>query len=493
MAETASAPDVGHSGLTHRETLKIVFGVLLPVFMGAMVQTIVASALPTIGDELGGKSQLSWVVTAYLLTATATVPLFGKISDIHGRRLTLLWALVIFLIGTIACALAPNMLALILARGLQGVGAGGLMSVPVTVLGDIAPPRQRAKYYTYFAAVYISAGALGPALGGFFAQHIHWSMIFWFNLPLGLIALWVTDRLLKKLPRNERPHELDIPGAVLVVLASSSFMFILSAGGSEFAWLSPQILGLAGISAALWVAFVVRLLRFREPLIPLGIIANPVVRASCMAHSFGWGAIVGLNIYLPLYLQAVLGMTPTNSGLALMVFMVMVNAGALVGAQLTSRMTHYKLPAILAQIVCILATIWLALRSADMGTWEFQIVMALIGFGFGPTAPLTTVSIQNAVPKHQLGIAVGAQSFVRGLINAILIAGFGVVALHGLDGIDLAGQSARSAGAALLADRANVADAFRLVFFMAAGCQIIALGALLALEERPLSSGHDRH
>ncbi len=493
MAEAETAPALNPSGLTHRETVKIVAGVLLPVFMGAMTQTIVASALPTIGDELGGKSQLSWVVTAYLLTATASVPLYGKISDIYGRRITLLAAIVIFLAGTIACAISGSMLMLILSRGLQGIGAGGLMSVPVTVLGDVATPRQRAKYYTYFAASYITAGAVGPLLGGLFAQYIHWSAIFWFNLPLGVFAFALCERLLRRLPRNERRHELDILGAVLIVLASSSFMYILNAGGSEYAWASPQIVGLSVLSTLLWAAFIVRLLRFREPLIPPGVIRNPVLRDSAMAHSFGWGAIIGLNIYLPLYLQAVVGMTPANSGLALMGFMAMVNAGALLGAQLTARLTHYKRPAIIGQGVAILATLWLAFRSAEMGVWEFQIVMALIGLGFGPTAPLTTVTVQNAVPTHQLGISLGTMAFIRGMINAMLVAAYGVVALHGLDGIDLAGQSARTAGAAALADRGNVAEAFRLVFLMAVACFLVAFVYLFRLEERPLTNERSTH
>lgn len=493
MAEAPDPPTLNPSGLTHRETVKIVAGVLLPVFMGAMTQTIVASALPTIGDELGGKSQLSWVVTAYLLTATASVPLYGKISDIYGRRITLLAAIIIFLAGTIACAVSNSMLMLILSRGLQGIGAGGLMSVPVTVLGDVATPRQRAKYYTYFAASYITAGAVGPLLGGLFAQYIHWSAIFWFNLPLGIIAFGLCERLLRRLPRNERFHELDILGAVLIVLASSTFMYILNAGGAQYAWASPQIVGLGILSALLWVGFIVRLLRFREPLIPLGVIRNPVLRDSAMAHSFGWGAVIGLNIYLPLYLQAVVGMTPANSGLALMGFMAMVNCGALLGAQLTARLTHYKRPAVIGQAVAILATLWLAFRSAEMGVWEFQIVMALIGLGFGPTAPLTTVTVQNSVPAHQLGISLGTMAFIRGMINAMLVAAYGVVALQGLDGIDLAGQSARTAGAAALADRGNVAEAFRLVFLMAVACFLIALVYLLKLEERPLSNERKAH
>ena len=493
MVDTKHAPDADPPPLTHRETVAIVLGCLLPVFMGAMVQTVVASALPTIADEIGGRSMMSWVVTAYLLTSTATVPLYGKISDIHGRRVTMLAAIAIFLVGCVACALAPSMLALILARALQGVGAGGLMSMAVTVLADVAPPKQRAKYYTYYSVVYITSGALGPALGGFFAQYMHWTMIFWFNLPFGIAAFIISERQLRRLPRHDRPHELDILGAFLILVASSSLMFVLGAGGSDYSWNSPLILGTLAVSGVFWIAFGWRLATCREPLIPIRIISNPIVRAATVAHSFGWGAIICLNIYLPLYLQAVLGYSPSESGLALMSLMVTVNASALGASQITAKVERYKIAPIVAQIVAILATLWLAWRSDAMGTVEFQIVLALIGTGFGPTAPVTTISVQNAVATHQLGIAVGTMSFVRGLVNAMLVAAFGVVALWGLGEADLGGQSLRSAAAALAADRTVVARSFYILFLLTAACFAIALAALVVMEEKPLSTEQKRN
>ena len=491
MTETTEAADHADLPLTHQETVRIVVGCMLPVFMGAMMQTIVASALPTIAADLGGGSLLSWAITAYLLTSTAMVPLYGKISDIHGRRVTLLAAIAIFLVGSVVCALAPSMPALILARGLQGVGAGGLMSIPVTVLADVAPPKLRAKYYTYFSIVYISSGALGPALGGIFAQYLHWSVIFWFNVPLGALAFWISNRQLRRLPRHDRPHELDILGAGLILAASSTFMFILSAGGVDYDWGSWQILGLSIASGLCWIAFGLRLAKFREPLIPIGVFANPVVRAATIAHSFGWGAIVCLNIYLPLYLQTLLGMSPADSGLALMILMLTVNISALVCSQITARVERYKLTPILAQIVCIAATLYLAWRAADMGALEFQIVLGLIGAGFGPTSPVTSISVQNAVPTHQMGVAIGTMSFVRGLVNAMLVAAFGVVVLRAMGDADLGGRSLRT-GATAMVDRAAVAQAFRVMFLLAAGCLGIALAALLVMEERPLSTERRR-
>ena len=207
--------------LTHRETLLIVFGVLLPTFMGSLDQTILASALPTIGRELGDVHSLPWLITAYLLASTATIPLYGKIADIHGRRFTLRIAILIYLAGSLVCALAPNMLVLIFGRVLHGLGGGGLSSMGMIVLGDLVSPKERGRYYTYFSLTYTTAGGCGPALGGFIADHLHWSVIFWINIPMGLAALAITSSLLRRLPRHERPHRLDIVGAVLIVLPAS--------------------------------------------------------------------------------------------------------------------------------------------------------------------------------------------------------------------------------------------------------------------------------
>jgi MFS family permease len=220
--------------LSHRETRLIVLGMLLPVFMGSLDQTILASALPTIGRDLGDAHELPWLITAYLLASTAVIPLYGKIADIHGRAFALRIAIAVHLAGSLLCALAPSMLVLIMGRGLQGIGGGGLASMGMVVLGDVAAPRERGRYYGYFAVTYTTAGASGPALGGFLADHLQWSAIFWINIPLALAALAVTSTLLRGLPRHERPHRLDVIGAVLIVAASVSFMLGLNLAASAF-------------------------------------------------------------------------------------------------------------------------------------------------------------------------------------------------------------------------------------------------------------------
>src|SRR5436189_3478198 len=209
--------------LTHRQTMVVVLGMLLPTFMGSLDQTILATALPTIGRDFDDMHSLPWLITAYLLASTAIIPLYGKIADIHGRRFTLRIAILVYMAGSLVCALAPNMLVLILGRVLHGLGGGGLTSMGMLVLGDLAPPKERGRYYTYFALAYTTAGGSGPALGGFMADHLHWSVIFWINIPMGFAALAITTFLLRGLPRHERPHRLDVLGAILMVSASVSF------------------------------------------------------------------------------------------------------------------------------------------------------------------------------------------------------------------------------------------------------------------------------
>src|ERR1051326_1627694 len=223
--------DVGtpssHSNLTHRETLVVVLGVLLPVFMGSLDTTILASALPTIGREFGEVHNLPSLTPADLSANAAITALCGKISDSQALRVTLLIAISLYMMGSLVCALAPNMVVLILGRVLHGLGGGGLTSTGMVVLGDVAAPKERGKYYGYFSVTYTTAGAGGPALGGAIAEYLHWSVIFWMNIPLGIIAMVMTMTLLPRLPRHDRRHQLDFIGAGLIMSASSAFMLAL--------------------------------------------------------------------------------------------------------------------------------------------------------------------------------------------------------------------------------------------------------------------------
>jgi EmrB/QacA subfamily drug resistance transporter len=459
--------------LTHRETRLIVLGVLLPTFMGSLDQTILASALPTIGRDLGDVHSLPWLITAYLLASTAIIPLYGKIADIHGRRFTLRIAILIYLAGSLVCALAPNMLVLILGRVLHGLGGGGLSSMGMIVLGDLVSPKERGRYYTYFSLTYTTAGGCGPALGGFIAENLHWSVIFWINIPMGLAALAITSSLLRRLPRHERPHRLDIVGAVLIVLASVSFMLALNTAGVRFPWSSPPILALLAVALLMGGFFVVRLLTAPEPLIPVSILTHPIVRYAIAANAFGWGSIIGLNIILPIYLQGVMGLSPTSAGLSLIVFMVAMNTSAGLAGQVLGRVRHYKLLPMIGVLVSTGAVATLAWRAESMTPLSFELLVIAIGMGFGPLPSLTSVAMQNVVPRHQLGISIGTMNFSRNLYATILIAVFGAIVAAGAP-----------AGAAL-----GGADAFGRAFFVAAASLAVAFVALVLMEQKPLQSG----
>ncbi len=470
--------------LSHQEARPIVLGMLLPVFMGSLDNTILASALPTIGREFGDIHNLPWLITIYLLASTAVVPLYGKVSDIHGRRFALRIALALYMLGTLVCALAPSMLALILGRALHGLGGGGLASMGAVVLGDVTAPKERGRYYAYFAVVYTTAGASGPALGGFLSDHVHWSAIFWLDVALGVAAAVVTTVLLRRLPRHERPHRLDVIGAVLIVCASVSFMLALNLGGRSYLWGSPAILALFTAALVLGLAFVWRLLTAPEPLIPIAILHNASVLCCVVAHSFGWGAIIGLNIFLPTYLQSVVGLSATDAGLSLMMLMIALNVSAGLSGVMLGRMRHYKAVPIVGLVLSIASTAALATFVESLNLFWFEVLLTLIGTGFGPLPGLTQVAVQNNVARHQLGISVGTMNFTRNLLATMLVAGFGAIVASSV----AAGTGAAGGALGDVLDHAAV-EAFRRVFFGVTGTLAIALIAVVLLEQKPLQTG----
>ena len=463
--------------MTYEQSRLVMFGTLLPVFMGSLDGTILASALPTIGRDFGDFHNLPWLITAYLIASTAITPLYGKISDIHGRRFTLRIAISLYMAGSLVCALAPNMAVLILGRMLHGFGGGGLSAMAMVILGDLAAPKDRGRYYTYFSFTYMSAGASGPLLGGLFAQYLHWSAIFWLNIAMGIAASTITVSLLRYLPRHERRHQLDFIGAGLIMAASSLFMLASNLGGVRMPWSSPPILGLFAVALVLGALFVRRLLTAPEPLIPLSMLMDPVARLTILANTFGWGSIIGLNIFLPMYLQTVVGQSATAAGFSLMVLMTALNTGAGVSGQFLGRVTHYKLIAVVGLAVAIASVLLLALFADKLNPWTFGVLLAFIGLGFGPIPPTTAVMLQNTVPPHQFGIAVGTMNFSRSLFATMLVAVFGAIVFTG-------GSSA-TLGALV---EGNAAEGFRRVFFVAAASLAASLVCTVLVEEKPLQT-----
>jgi EmrB/QacA subfamily drug resistance transporter len=474
--------------LSFVEARRIILGILLAMFLAALNQTIVATALPTIGRDLNDFENLSWTVTAYLLTSTIVASLYGKLSDIHGRRAMMLTAIGVFMAGSAICAVAPNMLTLVVGRGLQGLGGGGIMPLAQVIIADVCPPRERGRYQAYIGVGWVGAGIGGPVFGGFVAEHLHWSMIFWINVPLGFIAALLTNAALKRLPRNDRWHELDVLGAGLMMAAASALLLALTWGGTRYQWLSPQILSLFSLAVAFTVAFVWRISRTAEPYLPIPILRNPVVRMGAAASACAVGASIGLTVYVPFYYELVHKLSASDSGLALIPIAVMTTPGSIMAGRAMMYMHHYKRLPLVCLSIAIAATIYLVAYPAS-SPFVVMAALSLVGIGVGSVFPLSTVCIQNSVLPHQMGTATGVMNFFRALVSALAVAIMGAIVLAGFG---VAPERGRGADLILAAGTADASHVFRWVFAAAAAFLVIGLVALIRLPERPLRGGSGR-
>jgi len=482
MNSTATATPA----LTHNEIRSIIIGVLVAMFLAALDQTIVATAMPTIGAQLGDFEQLPWVVTSYLLAATAVTPLYGKLSDILGRRTALLIGIGVFMIGSVFCALAPTMLTLIVARAIQGLGGGGLISLAQTVIADIVAPKERARYQAYIAGVFATSSIAGPILGGLFAEHLSWTAIFWINLPLGLLAYAMTNSLLKKIPRHERPHRLDVLGAVLMVIATLCLLLALTWGGLRFPWLSFPIIGLLASSALFWLLFALRLKLAVEPLISADLLQNKVVGYGTAAAFFGMGVLIGLTIYIPIFLEGAYGLTSSRSGLALVPVMVGTVTGATLSGRVMTHVRHYKRVPIAGLLIAILALAIVALTLETLPLAPLVILLTLTSVGLGTILPVTTVAIQNSVSPHRMGTATGVMNFFRSLGGALMVACFGAIIVGSFPGIGISGISIENFASTLADAGLSIAGVFRWIFAAAALGLTFSLISFCLMEERPL-------
>jgi EmrB/QacA subfamily drug resistance transporter len=467
--------------LTDAEIRPIVLGVCLSMFVSALNQTIIATALPTIGRDFNDFENLSWLITAYLLTSTVAAPLFGKLSDVYGRRKVMMTALGIFTLGSIACALAPTLLSLIFFRALQGLGGGGIVPLVQATVADAVAPRERGRYQAYIGTVWIAAGTAGPVAGGYVAEHMHWSLVFWLNVPLGLAAAFMIYRNLGRLPRHDRKHRIDLVGALLMMAAAVSLLLVLTWGGVRFPWLSAPIIGLFVVSALLWLGFTYRLTHVGEPFLPLSVLSNPVVRSGTLAASCAMGSQIGLTIFMPLYYENVHGLSASNAGWALIPIAVMTTPGSILSGQVMVRFNHYKWLPMIGLSLATLTHAFLALwPSAPL--WVVVAALCVIATGIGTVFSVATVSIQNAVSRFQVGIATGAMNFFRALFSALVVAIMGALVLGLVGGEGRAVDALASAGAGGV----DLASAFRWVFVCGGIFTLLALIALISMEERPL-------
>ncbi|SHG98423.1 MDR family MFS transporter [Bradyrhizobium erythrophlei] len=484
VLEIGDAPPIAPKApLTPSEVRTILMSLLLTMFLAALDQTIVATALPTIGRQFGDVSNLSWVITAYLLASTAVAPVFGTLSDIYGRRAMIITALSLFIAGSILCALAPNMPVLILARGLQGLGGGGIMPIVQTVISDVVSPRERGQYQAYFSGVWMAAGIGGPVLGGLFAEHLHWSMIFWINVPLGIASLAMLLPKMAKIPVFHRRRRIDWLGGVLLMASAVVFMLVLTWGGNRYLWLSPTIMAMVGASVALALAFVWQSGKADEPFLPLSLLGGTVVPYAMLAGGFALGAMLGLTVHLPLYYEVVYHLSASEAGLGLIPLAAISTFGAALAGRTMARVKHYKRVAIIGTSCATLMGI--ALTTTVLPLWALLALQSGFALGLGTAFPVSVVSIQNSVARSQVGTITGALNFFRALMASFTVAAFSAILLMALGAdISLVGEHRGPVNSIPAAD---MIIAFRYVFGAATAMIACAALCMILMEEKPLA------
>src|SRR5690348_6024924 len=481
IALSDAPPIAPRAPLTSDEIRAILVSLMLAMFLAALDQTIVATALPTIGRQFHDVSSLSWVITAYLLASTAVAPVFGTLSDIYGRRAMIIVSLSLFIAGSVLCALAPSMPVLILGRGLQGLGGGGILPIVQTIISDIVSPRERGQYQAYFSGVWVAAGIGGPVLGGVFAEHLHWSMIFWINLPLALAALGLLVPKMSKIPVFHRRRQVDWLGGLLLMAGAVVFMLVLTWGGNRFRWLSPTILAMAGASLALAVTFVWHAKRADEPFLPLRLLSGSVVPFAILAGSCALGAMTGLTVQLPLYYEVVYHLSASEAGLALIPLAAISTCGAAIAGRTMARARHYKRVAIVGDFTAAVCGAALALTTLPL--WGLLLLLSVFALGLGTTFPISVVSIQNAVARAQVGTVTGGMNFFRSLASSFTVAAMTAILLMSL-GADISLGGDHPVNAIPMADMIH---AFRYVFGAAAVMMACAMLCMITMEERQLA------
>ena len=419
-------PGDGPSYLSHRQILIVLAGVMAGMLLFALDQGIVGTALPRIVSELGGLDKLSWVVTAYLLTSTATTPLWGKISDLYGRRLIFQVAIVIFLIGSALSGLSQNMVQLIGFRALQGVGGGGLFAIALSIIGDVIPPRERGRYQGYFGAVFGVSSVAGPLLGGWLTDGPGWRWIFYINLPVGLAALIVTTMALK-MPVVRRQHQIDYLAAAAIIGAVTCLLLYMDWRGNAYGWTEAGSLLLVAGVLLLTAAFVVIERRAAEPIIPLRLFRNRVFSVGNAFAFLAGIAMFGTIIFLPVYLQAVKGFTPTQSGLALLPAIIGIFSTSITSGQLITRTGRYKIFPVIGAAVMTVAMVLLSRLDVDTPFWQVAMYEYLFGAGLGFTMQTIVTAVQNSVEYRDMGSATSSTTFFRQMGGSVGAAVFGAV------------------------------------------------------------------
>jgi EmrB/QacA subfamily drug resistance transporter len=425
----AAAPDA--SGVfTHRQIITILSGLMLGMFLAALDQTVVSTAIRTIADDLQGYDVQAWATTAFLITSTIATPLYGKLSDIYGRRGFYLFAIAVFVVGSALCGIANSMYELAAFRALQGIGAGGLMSLALAIIADIVPPRERSKYQSYFMAVWATSSVLGPVVGGFLAGRESiigldgWRWIFWINVPLGIAAIAVVLRVLH-LPHTRREHRIDWPGALALVVALVPLL-IVAEQGRTWGWSSGAAVLCYLLGAVGLVAFVLAERAYGEDaILPLRMFGNRTFSVSSASSIVLGAGMFGGILLLPQYLQVVHGSSPTVAGLQMLPLVLGIMIGAMSAGQVIARTGKYKVFPLVGVVLMVVALVGLSMVvEADTSVWTLVPFMLLLGLGLGFSMQPVILAVQNAVSPREIGVATSSVTFFRQMGGTLGTAAF---------------------------------------------------------------------
>jgi len=509
--QPAAPAATGARVYSHREVLIVFSGLMLGMLLAALDQTVVATALPTIVGQLGGLDHLAWVVTAYLLTSTASTPLYGKIGDLYGRKRTFQSAIIIFLAGSLLSGAAQNMWQLIGSRAIQGLGAGGLMSLAMAIIGDLVPPRDRGRYQGYNGAVFAFASVAGPLLGGFFVDHLTWRWVFFINLPIGTAALVMSSLVLRETERRLE-RKVDYVGSALLIAGVTTLLLITTWGGSQYAWTSPVILMMSVLVVSLLGLFVWWEGRQAEPILPPRLFRSNVISLCNISNVFLGVALFGAIVYLPLFLQLVTGASATSSGLLTMPLTIGLIGMSIVCGRVISSTGRYKAFPIVGLAISVVGMFLLSTLTSSSNQLAATLYMVILGVGMGMVMPVLITAIQNAVSLSDLGTATASSQFFRSMGSALGVAVFGSILnnrlAYYLPKFLPLGAVGASTGSVLQGSPAQIlalpapvrhaiVEAFshslHVVFLSAIPVLLAGLLAMLFLEEVPLRKSLEYH